>query len=266
MTEQNDIKKAALMLREAAEHKRPCRPLHEVLGRNDIETGYAIQNENTEYWLAQGRKPIGCKAGLTAPAVRKQLGVSQPDFGILFSDMAYCDGEDISLSSLLQPRIEGEIAFVLGQTLDDEKLTLADVFSAIDYAVCAIEVVDSRIADWNIRILDTVADNASSGVYVLGSEPRTLTDFDPRLCGMVIEHKGEPLATGAGAACLGNPLTAVHWLARTMAKVGRPLQKGDTLLSGSLGPLVNVGVGVYELRVNGLGSVRASFVNGERGA
>ncbi len=260
----DDIERAASQLRQAHESGVPCAPLNQFIPATDIEAGYAIQNMNTDYWIAEGRKLVGRKTGLTSKAVQNQLGVNQPDFGMLFSDMAYADGEDISLSRMLQPKVEGEIAFILGQDLDSDHLTLADVISAIDYAVCAIEIVDSRIADWQIKIMDTVADNASSGLYVLGSEPRKLGEFDPQLCGMVIEHRGEPISTGAGAACLGNPLHATLWLAKIMVDVKRPLKKGDTVLSGALGPMVSVtGEGVYELRIDGVGSVRASFVDGK---
>ena len=256
-----DLNKAAEMIRNAHESGRPCAPLHDFIGANDIEAGYAIQDINTEHWLKSGRRLVGRKTGLTAKSVQKQLGVDQPDFGMLYADMAYADGEDVPLSRLIQPKIEGEIAFVLKEGLNQEQMTLTDVVRAIDYAVAAIEIVGSRIADWNIKIMDTVADNASSGLYVLGSQPVALSDFDHRQCGMVIEHMGEPVSTGAGSACLGNPLNATLWLAKTMVEVGRPLKAGDTILSGALGPMVPVtGPGVYELRISGLGSVRASFV------
>ncbi len=260
-TSQEDLIKAAEMLRAVHETGTPCAALREFIDAGDLAAGYAIQNINTEYWLKQGRRLVGRKTGLTAKSVQKQLGVDQPDFGMLYADMAYADGEDVPLDRLLQPKIEGEIAFVLKEDLDQEQMTLTDVMRAIDYAVAALEIVDSRIADWNIKFLDTVADNASSGLYVLGTEPRQLSEIDLHLCGMVIEHQGEPVSTGAGAACLGNPLNATLWLAKTMVEVGRPLKAGDTILSGALGPMVSVtGPGVYELRISGLGSVRASFV------
>lgn len=256
-----DLNKAAEMLRTAHETGTPCTALHDFIDANDIAAGYAIQDINTSYWLDQGRRLVGRKTGLTAKSVQSQLGVGQPDFGMLYADMAFADGEDVPLSRLMQPKIEGEIAFVLKKDLDQAQMTLTDVMDAIDYALAAIEIVDSRIADWGIKIMDTVADNASSGLYVLGTEPRPLSDVDLHLCGMVIEHQGEPVSTGVGAACLGNPLNATLWLAKTMVEVGRPLKAGDTILSGALGPMVNVtGPGVYELRISGLGSVRASFV------
>jgi 2-keto-4-pentenoate hydratase len=260
-TSQADIIKAAEMLRHSHDNHVPCGALHDFIDADDIEAGYAIQEINTAHWLKQGRRLVGRKTGLTAKSVQAQLGVGQPDFGMLYADMSYADGEDVSLSKLMQPKIEGEIAFVLKKDLDQEQMTISDVMRAVDYAVAAIEIVDSRIEGWNIKIMDTIADNASSGLYVLGSEPRSLSEINLRHCGMVIEHMGEPVSTGAGAACLGNPLNATLWLAKTMVEVGRPLKAGDTILSGALGPMVSVtGPGVYELRISGLGSVRASFI------
>lgn len=254
------IERAAETIRQAIDSGTPCAPLHESLSADDVAAGYAIQDVNTNHWLAAGRRLSGRKIGLTSRAVQNQLGVDQPDYGMLFADMAYSDAEEVPLARLLQPKVEGEIAFVLGRDLDREGLTPADVLRAIDFAVAAIEIVDSRVANWKIKILDTIADNASSGLYVLGSMPRKLDAFDPWTCGMVLEHKGEPVSTGTGAACLGNPLTACLWLARKMVEVGRPLKAGDTILSGALGPMVPVTPGgVYELRISGLGSVRAVF-------
>ncbi len=259
-SDETAVRKAAEQLRAAWESSTPCDPIRDDLPDDSLEAAYAVQDLNTEAWLEQGRRLTGRKIGLTARAVQKQLGVDQPDYGMLFADMAVADGEEVPLAKLCQPRVEGEIAFALSDDLDDPALTLADVMARIDYAVPAVEIVESRIKDWDIRIQDTIADNASSGHYVLGAEPRLLGEFDPRLCGMVLETKGEPVSLGAGAACLGNPLNAVLWLARKMVEVGRPLGAGDIVMSGALGPMVPVaGTGVYELRINGLGSVRAVF-------
>jgi 2-keto-4-pentenoate hydratase len=257
---QDNIQKAADLLWKAAQSGTPCDPVRSLLAEGDLDGAYAVQEINTKRGLEAGRRLVGRKIGLTSKAVQTQLGVGQPDYGMLFADMAVAEGEDIALSAIMQPKVEAEIAFVLAADLDSEQLTLADLTQAVDYAVAAIEVVGSRVAKWDIRILDTVADNASSGLYVLGSEPRGLGEFDPRLCGMVMEKGGEPVSVGAGAACLGNPLTAALWLAKVMARVGRPLRAGDTILSGALGPMVAAAPGdVFEARVNGLGSVRASF-------
>ena len=254
------IELAAASLRRVYQDRTPIPPLREAIGANDPTTAYAIQEANTTHWLAAGRRLVGRKIGATSKAVQTMLGLDQPDYGMLFADMAYSDGEPVPTALLCQPKVEGEIAFYLSDDLDSDRMTIADVVHAIEYAVAAIEIVDSRIAGWNIKILDTIADNASAGLYVLGTQPRRLNEFNPLLCGMVMEMRGEPVATGAGIACYGNPLTATLWLARKMVEVGRPLKKGDTILSGSLGPLVPVAPGdSIELRINGLGTVRSHF-------
>ena len=257
-TDEGQIERAAALLAEAAESKVPIAPVRELLG--DIEAAYAVQSINTRRALASGRRLVGRKIGLTSAAVQKQLGVNQPDYGMLFADMARGDGEQISLTDVMQPKVEAEVAFVLERDLAASPLTAADLFRAIAYAVPAIEIVGSRIANWDIRITDTIADNASSGLYVLGSRPVRLTDFEPVLCGMVVERAGEPVSVGAGIACLGSPLNAALWLANVMAKAEEPLRAGDTILSGALGPMVTVKAGdVFDVRIEGLGAVRAAF-------
>ncbi|SDV46132.1 2-keto-4-pentenoate hydratase [Chitinasiproducens palmae] len=253
---------AADALDAAARSGRFIAPLRETFPGISVDDAYAIQRHNTERRLAAGARRIGVKIGLTSLAVQKQLGVDQPDFGVLFDDMGYGDGEPIPAAILAQPKIEAEIAFVIGRDLTMSTPGQLDVLRAIDYALPALEIVGSRIENWNIRIADTVADNASSSAFVLGATPRRLDAFDPRLCGMVLERRGEPVSVGAGAACLGHPLNAVVWLARTMARLGTPLREGDLVLSGALGPMVPVVPGdVFETRINGLGSVRAVFEN-----
>ncbi|MBV5263008.1 2-keto-4-pentenoate hydratase [Pinisolibacter aquiterrae] len=254
------IRRAADLLFEAATAGRPVAPIRDLLAAGDVEAAYAVQAINTRRALDAGRRLVGRKIGLTSLAVQKQLGVGQPDYGMLFADMARPEALDVSLADVMQPKVEAEIAFVLGCDLDGEQLTVADLFRAIAYAVPAIEIVGSRVANWDIRITDTIADNASSGLYVLGSRPVRLGDFDPRLCGMVMEKAGEPISVGAGAACMGSPLNATLWLAQVMAKAGFPMRAGDTILSGALGPMVAVAPGdVFDVRIEGLGSVRAAF-------
>jgi len=257
------IEALAERLRRAEETGKPCGPIRDHLPEGDVEAAYAVQRANTEFWTKQGRRLVGRKIGLTAKAVQRQIGVDQPDFGMLLADRTVGDGEEIDPGLVMQPRVEAEIALILERDLTAERPTIADVIRATAFAVPAIEVVSSRIADWDIRIVDTIADNASFGLYVLGGPPRSLDGLDLRLCGMVMERRGEPISLGVGAACLGNPLNAAAWLARKMVEVGMPLQAGDVIMTGALGPMAPVAAGdVIEARISGLGSVRAVFAEG----
>jgi 2-keto-4-pentenoate hydratase len=254
------IQDVAARLRQAAETGKPIPTIREALEPGGVAAAYAVQQANTDHSLKQGRRLVGRKIGLTSKSVQKQLGVDSPDFGMLFADMALYDGEEVAMKRVLQPKVEAEIAFVLERDLTRPGATLADVVSAIAYALPAVEIVGSRIENWNIKLLDTIADNASSGLFVLGTQPRKIDQFDLRLCGMAMERRGEPVSFGAGVACLGNPLNAALWLARTMVEVGSPLKAGDIIMSGALGPMVGVSAGdVIDTRINGLGTVRAAF-------
>ena len=238
----------------------PVPPLRDVVDPTDKASAYAIQRLNTDHWLGKGRVIAGRKIGLTAKAVQKQLGVDQPDFGVLFSDMQINDGGELLASSVLQPKAEAEIALILGRTIDNANATRADVLAAADAAVAAIEIVDSRIADWKITFADTVADNGSSAFYVLGSERRSLKDLDLWSCGMVLEVNDAVASLGAGAACLGHPLEAAAWLARTLAEAGEPLRAGDVVLTGALGPMVVLTPGDrIRVTIGGLGTVGFSY-------
>jgi 2-keto-4-pentenoate hydratase len=260
MTAETIIQTVADKLWSAAGSRTPCPPVRELLAQGGVAAAYAAQELNTRRSLAAGRRLVGRKIGLTSLAVQQQLGVDQPDYGMLFADMAMPDGLPIPMAGLLQPKAETEVAFVLGRDLDSEQPTVADLFRAIDHVVAAIEIVDSRVANWDIKLLDTIADNASSGLYVLGNQPKRLGDVDLAVCAMVTEKNGDSVSTGSGAACLGHPLNATLWLARVMAQVGRPLKAGDTVLSGALGPMTPVKAGdVVEARIAGLGTVRANF-------
>jgi 2-keto-4-pentenoate hydratase len=250
----------AEMLRNAEAQGRPCPPLRLQAPDAGPAQAYAIQAVNTARALAAGRRLAGRKIGLTARSVQLQLGVDQPDYGALFADMILGDAEPIAAGRVLQPKVEVEVALVLETDLAMESPTVTDVVRATAYALPAIEVVGSRIAGWDIQIFDTIADNASSGLVVLGGPPRRLEGLDLRMCGMTLERRGEPVSTGAGAACLGSPLTAAAWLARKMVEVGSPLRAGDLVMTGALGPMVAVLPGdVLEGRISGLGSVRAVF-------
>ena len=256
------IETAAEKLRLAIKTGRPCAPLRHDLPGNDVDAAYAVQDSNTQIWLREGRRPVGRKIGLTAKAVQRQLGVDRPDYGMLFADMVVMDGEEIASSRVLQPRLEAEVAFVMGQSLNAERISIVDVIRATEYVLPAIEVVGSRIENWDINIVDTIADNASSGLFVLGTTPKLLNSIDLELSGMTLARRGEILSLGTGAACLGNPLNAVAWLARIMRERGRPLTEGDIVLSGALGPMVPASSGdAFEARIGGIGAVRALFAS-----
>lgn len=254
------INQAAQSLREAAETGKPVAPVRDLISTGGLDAAYAVQEVNTRKAVADGRRLVGRKIGLTSVAVQRQMGVNQPDYGMLFADMDVPEGIPISLDQVIQPKVEAEIAVVIGRDLPHPDVTTAEMIRAVEYVVPAIEIVDSRVADWDIKIWDTIADNASSGLFVLGAVPRKLDGLDLRSCGMVMEVKGDPISVGAGIACLGSPITASVWLARVMAKAGRPLLEGDVILSGALGPMAGVSRGdVVEARINGVGTVRAAF-------
>lgn len=255
---------AAQRLQDASRTRTPCAPIRDLLTDHSpdaqVQFGYAVQSILTADALAAGRSVVGAKVGLTSEAVQKQLGVDRPDFGVLFADMERTEDHPIDLADLLQPKIEAEVAFLLAADLDAPNLTLDVVRSAVASAVAALEIVDSRVANWDIRLVDTVADNASSGLYVLGSQPRPLTELNLPAAEMTMSANGETVSTGIGAACLGDPCEALLWLARTAQAVGTPLRAGDVVLSGALGPMVPVTPDTtYIATIAGLGSVRASF-------
>jgi 2-keto-4-pentenoate hydratase len=255
-----DIAAAAEQLWSAAATGQAITPLREQFPHFGADEAYAMQDLNTERRIKAGGKLVGRKIGLTARAVQKQLGVDQPDFGMLFADMAYSDGEPIPWNVLMQPKVEAEVALVMEHDLPEPGITVAQLLRATAFALPALEIVGSRIANWDIRFVDTVADNASSSAFVLGNTPVKPQLLDLRLAGMVMERGGEPVSLGAGAACLGHPYNAAVWLANKMAALGRGLKAGDVVLTGALGPMVVVLPGdVVEARINGLGSVRAAF-------
>jgi 2-keto-4-pentenoate hydratase len=236
----------------------PVAPLRDGMAPADGDAAYAVQKINTDFWRASGRRVVGHKIGLTAKAVQAQLGVDQPDYGVLFSDMEVPDRGELRASKVIQPKAEAEVAIILARDIDNPEATAEDVLAAAECAVAAIEIVDSRIADWKITFADTVADNGSSAFYVLGADRRPLAGLDLYTCGMALEVNGSLVSLGAGAACLGHPLIAAAWLARTLAGMGGGLKAGDVLLTGALGPMVAIKPGdVVDAKIGGLG--RASF-------
>lgn len=254
------VASAADRLLEAYRTRVPCAPVRDLIGRDDLAAAYAVQDRQNQARIADGARVVGRKIGVTSEAVQTQLGVDQPDFGVLFDDMECGDGEVISMSRLIQPRAEAEVAFVLSKDLADGPLDSAQVADAIEYAVAALEIVDSRIEGWDISFGDTVADSASSGLYVLGTERRTLDEVRPIEVEMEMSIDGETVSTGNGAACLGDPLNAVAWLAHQARTFGEPLRAGQVILSGALGPMRPIAPGQTVIAtVSGLGTVTARF-------
>jgi len=238
------IEQAAARLRDATASSTTCEPVRDIVGTaTDIDVGYAIQHINTDRDIAAGRRVSGRKIGVTSKAVQEQIGVDRPDFGTLFVDMEFGDGIDLPADRLLQPRAEAEVALVLDHDLDRGEHSFADIIRATAFALPSIEVVDSRIAGWDIRIVDTVADNASCGLYVLGGRPVPLRGVDLRTIPMSMSLNGEEVSTGEGAACLGHPLHAARWLADTMSERGTPLRAGDVVMTGALGPMQAIAPG-----------------------
>ena len=208
-----------------------------------IEDAYHIQQRMIARRVEKGERIVGKKIGVTSQAVMNMLGVGQPDFGYMLDGMIYGDGAAIDAGTLIQPKAEGEIAFVLKKDLMGPGVSAADVLAATEGVMACFEIVDSRITDWKIKIQDTVADNASCGVFVLGDRMVDPYAVDLRTCGMVLEKNGEIVVTGAGAATMGSPVNAVVWLANTLGKLGIPLKAGEVILSGALGAMVPVKAG-----------------------
>lgn len=226
-----------------------------------IEEAYAIQQRLNARRIAAGERIIGKKIGVTSRAVMDMLGVYQPDFGLLTDGMVYNEGDAIPAATLIQPKAEGEIAFVLKNDLIGPGISAADVLAATEGVMACFEIVDSRIRDWKIGIADTVADNASCGVFVLGDRLVDPRGLDLTTCGMVLEKNGEIVATGAGAAALGAPANAVAWLANTLGRLGIPLKAGEVVLSGSLAIMVPVKAGdSLRVSIGGIGGCSVRFV------
>jgi 2-keto-4-pentenoate hydratase len=251
--------------------RRPCAPVRDLLRAGDLDAAYAVQSVWVADQVAAGARVVGRKIGLTNPAVQAQLGVGQPDFGVLLDTMACAAQAPVDRARTLQPKIEAEIAFVLADDLDGAMIGPAEVAAATAYVVAALEIVDSRIADWDIDIVDTVADNASSGLFVLGDRRQGLGHLDLADCVMTMRkggaggEGGDVVSTGTGAACLGHPLAAVAWLAAAVRDRGNPLRAGEVVLSGALGPMVSVAPGdVFLADISGVGQVGATFTEGTR--
>ncbi|WAH37132.1 2-keto-4-pentenoate hydratase [Alicyclobacillus dauci] len=209
-----------------------------------LEKAYEIQLENVNRKKAMGDPVVGHKIGLTSKAMQRMLGVQEPDFGHLFASMSYHSGDVVDYP-FIQPKVEPELAFVLQDNLEGPNIGIEDVLRATRFVVPAVEVIDSRITDWKIKLADTIADNASSGCFVLGDSVQAIAGTNILTAGAVLKINGEVVETGAGAAVMGNPAVAVAWLANKLSSLGTTLRSGDIILSGAVSAAVPVNPGDY---------------------
>lgn len=252
--------KAAEALLNAYSSGTPIDPISTSQPTLDIDDAYAIQQMQVERWTTAGRSLKGLKVGLTSAAMQEQLGVYQPDYGVLRDDMFHDDGVPIATTQFLQPRIEPEIAFVLRDDLSGPGISFATASRAVEYALPALEIIDSRIRDWRITIVDTIADNASSGGVVVGGRPVRPADIDMRLVGCLLSRNGVIAATGAGGAVMGHPLTPLVWLANTLGRRGVVIPAGSIVIPGSITASQPVRPGdTWIAEFDGMGSVCARF-------
>jgi len=262
VTSQDAIRAAVDRLAEAQQTRVPCAAVRDLIGTDDLPAAYAVQQGLVKGRLAAGAAVVGRKIGATSKAVQDQLGVDQPDFGYLMDDMDVSAHDPISMATLLQPRVEAEVAFRLAADIDvpESEITLDLVRAAVDVTLPALEIVDSRIAEWGITFTDTVADNASSGLYVVGEQGLALSEIEPVDVVMSLSINGEERSTGTGAACLGDPLEALRWLAVQAARFGDPLRAGHLILSGALGPFVPFAPGDrVEASISGFDPLSVTF-------
>ncbi len=248
-------------LYEALRTRRPISPLTRRHPEMSLDDAYQVQQRMIARRIEKGERIIGSKIGVTSKAVMNMLGVGQPDFGYLLDGMVYNEGESIPIDTLIQPKAEGEIAFLLKHALQGPGVTAADVLAATEGVMACFEIVDSRIENWQIKIQDTVADNASCGVFVLGDQLVDIHDLDLSLCGMAMEKNGDVVVTGAGAATMASPVNAVVWLANTLGNLGISLKAGDIVLSGALGAMVPVAAGDnLRIAIGDIGGCSVRFV------
>ncbi len=255
-----DLQKYADLIINSEKTGTPIEPISTEIGTSDINLAYDIQKIVTQQKVNQGARIVGKKIGLTSPKVQQQFGINQPDFGVLFNHMELLTGSTVSISNFFNVRAEAELAFILNQDLDLDDITILDVIESIDFVLPSIELVDSRIRDWKIKITDTIADNASASHYILGHTPKTLDEIDVINCSMKLLKNGSLVSEGSGEDCLGSPLNAVYWLAKKSIEMGDCLKEGDIILSGALGPMIPIEEGDrIKATFEGLGSVSLNF-------
>ena len=259
--DQKTIEALGDSLYDALVARTPIAPLSAAHPDMTIEDAYHVQQRMIARRLEKGDRVIGKKIGVTSKAVMNMLGVHQPDFGYLLDSMVFNEGESVDMGTLIQPKAEGEIAFLLKKDLQGPGVTAADVLAATEGVMACFEIVDSRIQDWKIKIQDTVADNASCGVFVLGDQLVDIADLDLALAGMVLEKNGEIVVTGAGAATMAHPVNAMVWLANMLGSLGIALKAGDIVLSGAMGAMVPVARGDnLRMTIGGIGGCSVRFV------
>lgn len=251
---------AAQRLWSAEMERAPCEPIRDLIGETDIALAYAIQQRNVTRELQAGRRISGRKIGITAKSVQRQLNVFEPDFGTLFADMEIGHGGIVPAKRLIRPKVEAEVMIVLDRDLDHELISFSDVIRATEFAVASLEIVDCRLKNWDIRITDTVADNAAAAMYVVGAAPKPILSVDLANCAMTMHRNGELVSDGRGELCMGHPINGAVWLARALYRMGTPLKAGDAILTGALGPMVSAEPGDrFEARIEGLGNVTVDF-------
>ncbi len=255
------INEIAKKLAEAEKKRQPIDPLTDTYPGISIEDAYKIQLVNIKARISRGEKVVGKKIGLTSKSMQRLLGVNEPDYGHLMDTMLINEGEYVDTKQLIQPKVEAEIAFILKDDLKGPGVTVADVLRATEGVMPALEIIDSRIKGWKIKIQDTIADNASAARFVLGGKMTSVKDIDLRLVGMVFEVNGEIVSTAAGASVMGNPAIAVAWLANKLADYGTYLKAGEIILAGSLIAAVDVKPGdTVKATFDRLGSVTIKFM------
>jgi 2-keto-4-pentenoate hydratase len=259
--DKKDIVKASTLLEQASKAKEPIEQLTKMFPEMSIAEAYAIQRENIEKRIQMGRSVIGKKIGLTSVAMQKMLGVDSPDYGFIMEDMIADEETPLSLNGFIQPKVEAELAFVLKEDLKGPGVTISKVLQATEGIMASFEIIDSRIKDWKIKLEDTIADNASSAMIVLGSKMVPVDSINLKYTGLVLEKNGEIVDTAAGAAVLGHPALAVAWLANEMAKYDVVLKKGEIILAGAFTKALEIKEGdVFTATFDGVGSVKAKFI------
>lgn len=256
-----DYRNAAKLLQDAEAGRYQISMLTEQFPGMTVKDAYAVQLENVRRRQAEGEKLIGMKIGLTSKAMQNLLGVNEPDYGHLFAPMLLLEGQTCSMSRLIQPKVEGELSFCLRETLKGPGITVADVYHATEYVVPSIEIVDSRIRDWKIKLADTIADNGSAALFMVGGRMTPISAVDMRLTGMTLERNGELLSSGTTAEVWGNPAAAVAWLANVLGAMGTALEAGSIVMAGAVTAAVPAQAGdSFTVSFQGMGGVTVKFV------